>query len=255
MGNLINVYLVSSKKKLIGSPNFLLRWREHCFHPLLIHCWSNFWAPCQIWSSSILLKMLRWCTATSASIFAQKSVSWANYPYGYRKCALKSWNAPQLAPAPGFWRVEIQTSAKIWKLADKYFFQKNHQFVTIWSTDPQEISMKPYWQYISGKGFKIPLACQIQKKWAFGREKRSWHFLFHGWMNANIHDNQNCYKAIPLIINQSSINNQSILNHSIINQSSINHQSPINQQSIINQLSINPQSIINHSSINRSIIS
>ena len=36
--NLINVYLVSSKKKLIGSPNFLLIWREHRFHPLLIHC-------------------------------------------------------------------------------------------------------------------------------------------------------------------------------------------------------------------------
>ena len=41
-GNLINIHLVSSKKKLIGSPNFLLRWREHCFHPLLIQLLSPY---------------------------------------------------------------------------------------------------------------------------------------------------------------------------------------------------------------------
>ena len=33
------------------------------------------------------------------------------------------------------------------------------------SRDPQEMSMKAYWQYISGKVFlKIWLACQTQKK-------------------------------------------------------------------------------------------
>ena len=40
--NLINAYLVSSKKKLICSPYFLLKWREQRFHPLLIDCWSNY---------------------------------------------------------------------------------------------------------------------------------------------------------------------------------------------------------------------
>ena len=33
------------KKKLNGSPIFLLRWREHCFAPLMIHRWSISCAP------------------------------------------------------------------------------------------------------------------------------------------------------------------------------------------------------------------
>ena len=59
---------------------------------------------------------------------------------------------------------------------------------------------------------------------------------------------QTCDKAIPLIINQSLINHQSIIKKTSINQLSSNHQSIINQ-SIINQSSINHQSIINQSSI------
>ena len=50
---------------------------------------------------------------------------------------------------------------------------------------------------------------------------------------------QNCDKAISLIINQSSINHQSIITKVSTNQSSFNHQSINNHQSIINQSSIN----------------
>ena len=86
----------------------------------------------------------------------------------------KSWNAPQLAPAPGIWRVEIQTLAnKSCSFLTKYFFSKAYQFCTICSRDLQEISMKAYWQYLSEKVYKILLACQIQGIWAFWWEKKN----------------------------------------------------------------------------------
>ena len=53
-----------------------------------------------------------------ASIFTRKSISWAKYQYVARTCALKSWNSPQVAPAPGIWRIEIQTSAWAQTLSD-----------------------------------------------------------------------------------------------------------------------------------------
>ena len=55
--NLINIYLVCSKKKLNGSPIFLLRWREHCFAPQMIHCWSSSCAP----RKPFLIGGIGWC--------------------------------------------------------------------------------------------------------------------------------------------------------------------------------------------------
>ena len=44
-GNLINIDLVLSKKKPIGNQTKNLRCLEHCFNPLLIHCWSTSCTP------------------------------------------------------------------------------------------------------------------------------------------------------------------------------------------------------------------
>ena len=52
----------------------------------------------------------------------QESVSWTKYPYVASECAQKSWNASQLAPAPVFWRVEIQTATKSRLFVTQYFF-------------------------------------------------------------------------------------------------------------------------------------
>ena len=74
-----------------------------------------------------------------------------------------------------------------------------------------------------------------------------------GWtMFANTRHSQNCDKAIPWIIYQSSINHQSIINQSSMNNKPINHQSVINQSSTINLSQIIHQSIINQLSINKS---
>ena len=62
--------------------------------------------------------------------FCLKSVSWEKHPYVVSKCALKSWNAPQLTPAPVFLeRLNSNFSQKM-QIFDKIFVSKDHQFVT-----------------------------------------------------------------------------------------------------------------------------
>ena len=82
--------------------------------------------------------MLLWCTVTSATVFAQKSVNWAKYPYVASEYALKSWNATQLAPAV------------LWRSRDLRWFL-----------------MKAYWQYLSGNLLKKMTSMWITKIWAF----------------------------------------------------------------------------------------
>ena len=54
--------------------------------------------------------MIRWCTVTIASIFAQRSVKWEKYQYVASECALKSWNAPKLAPVQVCLESSVQRS-------------------------------------------------------------------------------------------------------------------------------------------------
>ena len=93
---------------------------------------------------------------------AQKSVSWAKYPYVAIKYALKSCNAPKLASAPVFWRVKNQTSAKT-----GFKKNKDHKFVL----ETSDGSYRKHIGNIFQEKFKKMLSCQIQKRWAFRWEK------------------------------------------------------------------------------------
>ena len=78
-----------------------------------------------------------------------KSVSWEKYPYVVSKCALKSWKAPQLAPAPVFRKGKIQSSAKSCKFLAKYWFQKITNLSLFYSRHLKWILQTSYFQYLS----------------------------------------------------------------------------------------------------------
>ena len=129
--------------------------------------------------------MLRWCTVTSASIFVPKSVSWAKYWFIARNCALKSWNASQLAPEQGIWKIEIRTSAKSRKCLAKYFFFKFNNLPLF----GLETLKRSRWKGIGiffRKRLKNTASMSNKKCKHFSGEKRIWHSLFHGLMNANM---------------------------------------------------------------------
>ena len=57
-------------------------------------------------------------------------------------------------------------------------FSKTPQCITIWSGDPQDLPLKGYWQYLSGKVLKIRVAAQTQTNISLLVRKKPLHSLF-----------------------------------------------------------------------------
>ena len=95
-------------------------------------------------------------------------------------------NAFQLSPVPDLRELKFKlqpSSAKCRQFFAKYMYCFIYQCVTIWSRYPKWLLTKGYWRYLSGKILKRCLVCQIQKLWAFWREKkrRDTHFNMVKW--------------------------------------------------------------------------
>ena len=65
-------------------------------------------------------------------------------------------------------------------------FSQIHQFFTICSRNPQQVSKELFGKYLSGKVLKPWLACHIQQLQVFWWEKRARQWLFHGRMKLDI---------------------------------------------------------------------